>query len=576
MMPDSPMAIPDGWEWSGMGFVRRWIGNGVFSPSDIGSFLGFSGYLWQDLQYPVGAFCSALGLAYFLRGRGLSRLASYGAGLFLGFCGYWLTLFSAGHGTWFRTMAFCVFVFGLADRAVRKNKMKNWALLGACAAWGSFYQTDLWLLFTVFAGVYFLFCCIRERKWPDWKGVVLSAIVFFAIGTPGFIRAITNDLSGRDKQIEESKGTALSGGKEDTRDARWIFVTNWSLPLNESLEFFVPRLNGDTSCPMTLALGRQQGTGVRPYMGALGRPLGAKSGNYRQHSLYVGWVTCLLALLGVVMTFVYWKSDRRRATDDKERTAFGNNRATIIFFGVAAVVFWLFSMGRYCEPVYRLVYALPFGDYLRAPVKWHHLTEMCLCVLAGFGLEYVLSILQFRRFSSCVSAVIVGVIVLFGAFDLARIDRLYCAVVDLSLAQSESPAATEVLRRGGGKVADLLEGGHGFVSWSFSTRRIELTGNPAEPDVRFVWAGARQLTDKNVSAWLKTKGAKPIGAYAVSQKSVRTADWGAANAVLMEIPGAPAKMPPEPETPPVTWITWLGVLSLIATVGVVGYGARNA
>ena len=103
-----------------------------------------------------------------------------------------------------------------------------------------------------------------------------------------------------------------------------------------------------------------------------------------------------------------------------------------------------------------------------------------------------------------------------------------------------------------------------------------MTGNPAEPDVRFVWAGARQLTDKNVSAWLKAKGAKPIGAYTVSQKSVRTADWGAANAVLMEIPGAPAKMPPEPETPPVTWITWLGVLSLVSTIGVLGYGARKS
>lgn len=45
---------------------------------------------------------------------------------------------------------------------------------------------------------------------------------------------------------------------------------------------------------------------MRPYTGALGRPLGATAGNYRQHSLYVGWVTCLLALLGVVLWLGAW------------------------------------------------------------------------------------------------------------------------------------------------------------------------------------------------------------------------------------------------------------------------------
>ena len=89
-------------------------------------------------------------MAYYLRGRGLSRLASYGGGIFLGFCGYWFSLFSAGHAGWFYWQYSGVFAFGLADRAVRKGKMKNWVLLGASVAWASFYQPDLWLLFTLF------------------------------------------------------------------------------------------------------------------------------------------------------------------------------------------------------------------------------------------------------------------------------------------------------------------------------------------------------------------------------------------------------------------------------------------
>ena len=564
VMPDSPMAILPGWEWFGMGFVRRWIATGCVTPFDlIRSFL-FTPYFWQELLYVGGVFFAGLGLAYYLRGRGLSSAASYCAGLFLSFSGYWLTLFSAGHGTWFLTMSYCIFVFGLADRAVRKNKLKNWLLLGACAAWGSFYQTDLWLLFTVFAGVYFVWCCVRERKLPDWKGILLAAVVFFAIGAPSFIRAISSDLAGRDRQIEESKGSALAGG-EDGKDARWIFVTNWSLPPKESLEFFIPRLNGDTSCPMTLALGRRQGTGVRQYTGALGRPFGATQGNYRQHSLYVGWVTCLLALAGVVMAFFA-----------KSKTGDTKDRREVIFFVVSAVVFWLFSLGRYCEPVYRIVYALPFGDYLRAPVKWHHLTEFCLCVLAGHGIAAVLAVLCARGMGVRLAYGIACIVVLFGACDLARIDRLYCAVVDLRLAKGPNAAAEEILRRGGGKTLDLMEGGNGFVSWAFTTKRVGLTGDLADPDVRFAWGGSQLSSDKRAGAWLKSRKAVLVGTYVVSPKGIYSVPSQAANAFLFEIPGAPAKMPKLPETPPITYVTWLGALSLLSTLGVLGYGLKKA
>ena len=90
VMPDARMTFP------AKGYVadvlRTWIGNGKFVPWDVTAFIG-SPYLWQELQYALAAYFAALGLAYYLRGRGLSRLSGYGAGLLLGFCGYWLSLF---------------------------------------------------------------------------------------------------------------------------------------------------------------------------------------------------------------------------------------------------------------------------------------------------------------------------------------------------------------------------------------------------------------------------------------------------------------------------------------------------
>ena len=421
VMPDCPfMYGPD----YALGTLRGMFASGKFVPADVCKFLG-SPYFWQELQYAIALYCAALGMVYYCRGRGLSRLASYGAGLLLALSGYWCTLFSAGHLGWFQWMTYGVFAFGLADRAVRKGNLRHWLLLGACVAWGSCYQADLWLLFTLLTGAYFIWCCVRERKFP-WKGAILAAAVFFAVGAPHIRSAFVNDLAGRDKQIAEGQTvSAKDKATVDEREKRWIFVTNWSLPPSETAEFFIPRINGDTSCPMTLSLGARYGTGVKPYTGALGRPKDAPAGNYRQHSLYVGLVTCLLALLGVVLALLRTRGGVSVRTD-------------IAFFAIAAVLCWLLSMGRYCEPVYRVVFSLPFGDYLRAPVKWHHLTEFAICVLAGFGIECLLSLLSRVSGLKSFALPIVGAIVLIGAIDLARVDRLYCAPVDLREAKRQN------------------------------------------------------------------------------------------------------------------------------------------
>ena len=434
VMPDCATTHSANWisDW-----IRGFCENGKFVPDDLKVFL-CSPYYLQEFQYAFAAYCAALGLAYFLRGRGLSPLASYGAGLLLAFSGYWFSLFSAGHLGWFRWMTYGVFAFGLIDRAIAGGKLRHWLLWGACVAWASFYQSDLWLLFTVLTGAYFIFRSIGARSF-DWKGMLAAAAVFFAIGGPSFKDAIGSGLKGRDEQIAQGQTLGAAAQDKDADEKRWIFVTNWSLPPNESLEFFIPRLNGDTSCPFTLAIGARHRSGVKPYAGALGRPKDAPSGNYRQHSLYVGLITCLLALVGSLSGL--GNRTIEQSNNLKSNNLKSNNQTIILFFLIAAVVFWLFSMGRYCEPVYRLVYMLPFGDYLRAPVKWHHLTEFCLCVLAGFGLDLLGELLSRVSCLASWSGILVGIVAVIGATDLARIDRLYCAPVDYAEARRTNASA---------------------------------------------------------------------------------------------------------------------------------------
>lgn len=508
VMPDSPIIYSP---WHLANWCREWIVNGRSIPSDLHRFIG-SPYFWQELNYAIPMYVSGLALAYFLRGRGLSYLACYGAGLFLGFCGYWCTLFSAGHGGWFFWMTYGLWPFGLLDRAIRKDKTMNWVLSGATVGWAAYWQTDLWLLFMVLIGAYFIFRCVAERKFP-WKGSLIAGVSMFMIGGAAFRSALVNDLAGRDKQIEE--GQTISEKDKatvDEREKRWIFVTNWSLPPAESAEFLLPRINGDTSCPMTLSLGARYGTGVKQYTGALGRPKDAPAGNYRQHSLYVGFVTCILAMLGVVFACFQLKTSKPQ--DLK------TSRADLRFFLVAAILCWLFSMGRYCEPVYRVVFSLPFGDYLRAPVKWHHLTEFCLVVLSGFGIEALISLLTRVSRLKSFALPIVGAVVLVGAIDLARIDRLYCAPVDLREAKRQN------------------------CNFQMTFLRKQDFNNP------------------QIAAMVRQKRI-----VALAQPNSEMYLVGVLNPW-----GKPADKP----LPPMGFATWLGVLSLIGTLGLVGYGLKKA
>ena len=520
VMPDCATNFRD-WSSSVEGFFRNWIKTGKFVPDDL-KILVASPWVWVELQYVLAAYFAALGMVYFLKGKGLSNLACYGAALFLAFSGYWFTLFSAGHLGWFQWMTYGVFVFGLIDRALEKGKPRHWLLLGACLAWGSMHQSDLWFLFSAFSAVYFLFRAFtvfrgtvpaavgtasKTLLWRWAKGSGLAFAALLVIGLTSFRSAFVNDLAGRDKQIDE--GQTVGGSVKGEAEKRWVFVTNWSMPPEAVKEFVKSGVEGDTSCPYTLAIGQKNRNGIRPYTGRLGRPLGAATGNYRQHSLYIGWVTVGFALAAVVgcllfplLTCVHPGGEAPRKPD----------RATILFFAAAAVVFFLFSLGRFCEPVYRLVYALPFGDYLRAPVKWHHLTELSLAVLAGFGLDLYVAVMKGRLFGATFWRAVEGVLVATGVLMLAGNARLYCA-----------PHRTAY-------------------------------------DLQFV--DARVLSDPRGQEQIRQAGAYVAGRFQT--------------AALLEVPRPKDTAPVAPLPKGEPLVVGLGLLSLVGTLGVAAYGVRKS
>ena len=584
--PDNPTFYP-------INELAQWfqalVAGHDFVPSDLMHVLGGM-YFWQELQYALAGYLAALGLMFYLRGRGLSHFAAAAGGGAYGLMGYTFTLFSAGHLGWFIWMMYGPFAFGLADRAVRKGKWRNWALLGAVLAWGAARQPDMWLLFTALTFAYGVWTLVREWKNVKFSrilaGVGVTAVVACAIGMPQFTRALTQDLAGREAQIAATSGKDANETVDKSADERWRFCTSWSLPPEDTLEFIVAEVHGGSNDPRV--------SPTNPYRGRLGQqivvPAGAagqkhpvtgetlKAGEtiwmpYRQHSLYFGVLTVLFALVGIVG---WWRYALRKsqAADHEQRTTFSD----VPFWVGAGILMYLCALGCF-TPFYKLVYALPFGGSLRAPVKFVHLLEFCVAALAGFGFEAVWR--GFKREGTApfgVKAVLV-VLAVVNIGKLAYVDSKYCAAEDVSFMHLPNAAADDVLAAGGGKVfvaVEPKEGGR-ILRDSLGVHLAEVSDDPSAPDIRyFLVNGTTLRKDKAFNEWVRSARLKSAGMYAFSLTAgVTRAPGSSAQLALFENPSVPAPPPKDVPTPNRGRQALL-LVSVLATFGLLAWGACGA
>ena len=551
--PDNPTFYP-------INELAQWfqalVAGHDFVPSDLMHVLGGM-YFWQELQYALAGYLAALGLMFYLRGRGLSHFAAAAGGGAYGLMGYTFTLFSAGHLGWFIWMMYGPFAFGLADRAVRKGKWRNWALLGAVLAWGAARQPDMWLLFTALTFAYGVWTLVREWKNVKFSrilaGVGVTAVVACAIGMPQFTRALTQDLAGREAQIAATSGKDANESVDKSADERWRFCTSWSLPPEDTAEFVVAEIHGGSNDPRV--------SPINPYKGRLGQQIVVpaeaagqkhpvtgetlKAGEtiwmpYRQHSLYFGILTVLFAIVGIVGWWRYRKDET------------GSWRDVPFWIG-AGVLMYLCALGCF-TPFYKLVFALPFGGSLRAPVKFVHLLEFCVAALAGFGFEAAWR--GFRRDGKMAPfglKCVLCVLAVANVVNLAYIDSKYCAVEDVSFVRLPNEAAEDVLAAGGGKVFVAIEQREGgkAIRDSLGAHLAEVSDDPSAPDIRyFLVNGTTLRKDRSFNEWVRSGRLKSAGMYAVSATGGITRATGtSAQLALFERPSVSAPPPKEAPAP---------------------------
>lgn len=326
----------------------------------------YEGTFWID--------CTVLGLAVFLilRAQGISREASCVGAFSAAFLGYSSTLFCAGHRGVVDAFAVTALAGGCFACGIRTLRYR-WFILGAiCCTAGLGAQADIWLLTLTPFVFYCLYLWIRHcpcnqegciRCFRCGKSAMvtrtrtllvrflLAGGIFLLIGIPAFRHTFYGAQATRSQQLAAATATATSPEEKAAR--HWQFITDWSLPPEELIEWILPHANGHTSYRFDPA----------PYTGRMGSANQA----LRQHAIHVGWITLLLALAA-------W--GRKRDQTTRER----------LFWTLVAGITLVLAFGRY-TPFYRPIAALPFFNSVRAPVKWLHLTGLALAILAGIGAE---------------------------------------------------------------------------------------------------------------------------------------------------------------------------------------------
>jgi len=156
---------------------------------------------------------------------------------------------------------------------------------------------------------------------------------------------------------------------EESKESQWAYLTQWSQPPGESLDFIAPGWTGWRS-------GYEKG----PYWGKMGRSEGYEQTgqgfmNFKLETVYVGAVPLLFALIGLGDAF------RQR----RER----GEPAVVFLWGSLCVLALLLAFGKFFV-LYKPLSLLPGFGSIRNPNKFIHFFQMAWGVLAAFGLDAAL------------------------------------------------------------------------------------------------------------------------------------------------------------------------------------------
>jgi hypothetical protein len=304
---------------------------------------------------------AAMGVFLFLRRKSVSFGPALLGGVAFMFTPYLITMQVFGHGSQMMTSAYIPWSLWAIDRLIEKFSWRNLALAGLILGFQlqrghvqiAYYSLMLVGLYVFFHFIYLISQKQYSRLLPVLGGVAgtmilagaLSAVLFLPLQeyTPFSIRGAPSALQ------------AAQSGVKDT-GVGFEYATQWSFSPGEMMTFIIPSFYGFGGQPFYW--GNMPFTDYPNYMGIL-----------------------VLALAIAAFAIYLPKS--------------GPNRLLVMFLGTAILFALLLSFGYHFAAFYKLFYNyLPYFNKFRVPVMILILVQCAVAILAGLGLEGILSRLR--------------------------------------------------------------------------------------------------------------------------------------------------------------------------------------
>ena len=357
----------------------NWLGGPYPWPSIEGTTLlrlAVGPLCFAKILAPYSLFVAGICAWYCFWRYGFSRfsclLAAMAAALNSDFVG------TSAWGVCHQTVAFGMNFLALGALADTTSP-RRWlrvVLAGFCVGLGVIYAWDIGALFSLFTGAYVVMQAILTIEGTTTKRIGLGVGRLAVVGIFAALISTHALMSVIGFQI---KGTAGTGQDTESKEARWSFATQYSIPKAEGLGILFPGLFGfrhDTPNG-----GEYWGRGGSDPSwdefvdsgGQRGRPSGAFRAGAGSH--YAGVPVAMLAIFAVVQSF------RKQGGPFSQ-----GERKLVWFWGAVVVVALLLMFGRFA-PFYQLFYALPYASTIRNPAKFVHIVEWALIILFAYGAE---------------------------------------------------------------------------------------------------------------------------------------------------------------------------------------------
>ena len=256
----------------------------------------------------------------------------------------------------------CVFL-ALAALSARRagNPWLNAALAGLATGLAVVEGADNGVILSLFVGAFVVWQSFAESRTSAQgavKSLRLAVVVPFALfmAMQTFISLFSI----------ASQNAVNATTNAESREQKWNFATQWSLPPAETLRVVVPGLYGY----------RMDTPDGGVYWGRVGEAPGAAEQMRRFSGAgeYAGTLVVLLALFSVAASF-------------RRNGLFGDGeRKMIWFWAVMFLVALVLSWGRFAPAFYKIVYSLPYFSSIRNPMKFMHAGHMALMILCGYAL----------------------------------------------------------------------------------------------------------------------------------------------------------------------------------------------